>query len=147
MPMLYKSIQNCPDGPCIRLLRLEPRGDHNDPLRVNLVTFALETSPKHEALSYVWGDPDRTEPIECNGEPFKVTENLFSALSHLHYRDRIRLLWVDAVCINQKDNSEKSHQVSIMGSIYRRAERVLIWLGPAADQSDVAFGYIDRAFD
>jgi hypothetical protein len=39
-------------------------------------------------------------------------------------------LWIDAICINQKDMDEKSTQVSMMGRIYSQTQKVIIWLGP-----------------
>jgi hypothetical protein len=42
-------------------------------------------------------------------------------------------LWVDALSINQNDAKEKGHQIRQMGEIYKRAARVLIWLGVLAD--------------
>lgn len=38
-------------------------------------------------------------------------------------------IWCDALCINQNDNVEKSHQVALMGRIYSTAAFVLAWLG------------------
>ena len=43
--------------------------------------------------------------------------------------DRNRRLWVDAICISQKDNDEKGPQVALMAQLYRNAESVLVWLG------------------
>jgi Heterokaryon incompatibility protein (HET) len=37
--------------------------------------------------------------------------------------------WIDAVCIKQKDEAEKNEQVSMMGEVYQKAQRVVIWLG------------------
>lgn len=45
-----------------------------------------------------------------------------------------RVIWADALCINQQDDKEKSHQVKLMASIYSRASRVVIWL--SADKGD-----------
>jgi hypothetical protein len=53
----------------------------------------------------------------------------------LRLEDRKRLIWADAVCINQADDEEKSWQVRMMGDVYRNADRVLIWLGLAEDGS------------
>jgi hypothetical protein len=46
-----------------------------------------------------------------------------------------RVLWVDAICINQCDTIEKATQVSMMADIYRRAEVVQVWLGPETDST------------
>ena len=51
------------------------------------------------------------------------------ALRRLRLQEAIRTVWTDAICINQQDNAEKSHQVPLMGSIYSLAKRVVVWLG------------------
>jgi hypothetical protein len=70
-----------------------------------------------------------TEPILVNGASVAVTVNLESALRYLRHSDLPRVLWIDAICINQHDLGEKRHQVSIMQSIYTYAEQVVVWLG------------------
>lgn len=55
----------------------------------------------YEALSYVWGNTESTEKIWVDGCPFTVTENLFEALSDLRQPTEDRLLWIDAICIDQ----------------------------------------------
>jgi hypothetical protein len=88
----------------------------------------LEEEPEYETLSYVWGDPTVTKPIILDGEIFEVTTNLESALRHIR-KSWPRLLWVDAVCINQTDHLEKAHQINLMGNLYRKSRRGLIWFG------------------
>jgi thiamine pyrophosphate-dependent acetolactate synthase large subunit-like protein len=56
-----------------------------------------------------------------------------------------RILWVDAICINQHDNDEKGQQVQSMAKIYAKASRVIVWLGEAADNSDQALEAIRMA--
>jgi len=87
----------------------------------------------YEALSYEWGSPADDDPaILLNGHFFTVRRNLFDALltfrreERQHYDLRI---WIDALSINQSDTRERNHQVELMGMIYRRATKVLIWLG------------------
>ena len=62
-----------------------------------------------------------------------ITESLYLALRALRYRDRSRIIWADAVCINQSDNDEKSNQVQNMGSVYATASMVIVWLGNEDD--------------
>lgn len=69
--------------------------------------------------------------------------NLESAWGHLRYEDRNRILWVDAVCINQIDEREKIHQIRLMGRIYRQAVQVCVWLGAPADNSDAAMDLLE----
>lgn len=47
----------------------------------------------------------------------------------MRYSHRSRVLWIDALCINQKDVTERGHQVGIMHEIYRNTQKNLIWLG------------------
>ncbi|KAF3033146.1 hypothetical protein E8E12_002975 [Didymella heteroderae] len=90
----------------------------------------------YEALSYTWGDSTKCRTIECNGKTFGVSQNLFEALINIRLPDRTRAIWIDALCINQEDDAEKSKQVQYMYSIYRAATRVVVWLGMEADDSD-----------
>ncbi|KAH8725257.1 heterokaryon incompatibility protein-domain-containing protein, partial [Phaeosphaeriaceae sp. PMI808] len=83
------------------------------------------------ALSYTWGKPTEQRWIRLNGKPFHVWPNLFSALKAIRRSDTELLIWIDAVCINQLDESEKKHQLSLMGNVYKSAEQVLAWVGPA----------------
>jgi hypothetical protein len=63
-------------------------------------------TPEFEALSYVWGDPLITRQIKLNSQPFRVTENLEAALRRLRHDDRARIMWIDAICINQRNPRE-----------------------------------------
>jgi hypothetical protein len=45
-------------------------------------------------------------------------------------------VWLDAICIDQSDLTEKASQVSMMGDIYAKATRVLACVGPADDSSN-----------
>ncbi|KAF5543670.1 het-domain-containing protein [Fusarium phyllophilum] len=100
------------------------------------------------ALSYVWGDPKNTEIIRVNGHEHPVTISLASALrcvpQHLSQSKHAagQKLWVDAICINQADDAEKSHQVAKMGEIYSQSGLVLCWLGPLSDSIGTAIDVI-----
>jgi hypothetical protein len=67
-----------------------------------------------------------------------ITQNLFIALQHLRWPDTHRVLWIDAISINQEDIPERSAEVSWMGSIFSKASQVIVWLGPKNDTSDPA---------
>ena len=127
--MLYTSLP--PSQPHIRVLILSP-GTPDTPLTCSTTAIPL-CSPPHsfyEALSYVWGSPLDPEHITFNGqEGFPVTKNLFIALKYLRSTERERVLWVDALCINQQDVAERNEQVRLMGDVYKNASEVLIWLG------------------
>lgn len=56
--------------------------------------------------------------------------NLYEVLRQLILDGEHHWLWIDAICINQKDLEEKSSQISMMADIYRSAQEVHTWLGP-----------------
>ena len=84
----------------------------------------LDDPPQYHALSYCWGDPSVTLPIQVNDKTDQVTMNLEAALRELRAR-KIKTLWVDALCINQQDPVERGLQVMRMGIIYSKAIEVL----------------------
>jgi hypothetical protein len=137
----------------IRVLCLErPRrvaGYHRTTVPcASLLCIPLDEEASYVALSYVWGDASKRCPIILNDCVFWVTESLAGALERFHESDRILFLWADAVCINQKDLIEKGAQVQEMGNIYRKAQLVLGWIGPTADDSELALkslAYIGHA--
>jgi hypothetical protein len=88
-----------------------------------------EVENTYEAISYVWGNPEYTVDIMCNGRRVPITVNLADALQTIRDSKRPKRLWVDAICINQKNDEEKGHQVKRMGNVYENAKRVLVWLG------------------
>jgi hypothetical protein len=121
----YSTLQN-PDT--IRLLIIEP-GTQYSQIRCSILHKSLTNNPIYEALSYTWGDPTKTHTLRCGSKTIGVTANLHSALRYLRWPDFRRTLWIDAICINQKNASEKTQQVRRMKDIYAQAAAVLIWLG------------------
>jgi hypothetical protein len=103
---------------------------------------AMIETPPYIALPYCWGDPSVTIPILLNGCSFQVTANLHSFLQHFRQSQTASVLWIDAICINQGDAAERSSLVRRMKSIYENAKHMLIWLGPAGDDSSLAIAKI-----
>ena len=103
-----------------------------------LHTASLDDEPSYTALSYVWGTDVPSTAVLVNGKLVLVRKNLAAVLGCLQQIDRSVNLWVDAICINQGDITEKSYQVQMMAKIYERSIEVLVWLGPAEDGSDAA---------
>ncbi|KAK5131952.1 hypothetical protein LTR08_000464 [Meristemomyces frigidus] len=137
----------------IRVLVLEPTDEDLDDafIQCRLVSTSIEKPVAYEALSYTWGD-DALSPtrfIDCDGDVTPVTINLYEALLAMRYSDRPRTLWVDALCIDQSNNKERNHQVSLMARIDRKAAGVLIWVGndgPAMD-GERSFQYLRQLYD
>ncbi|KAL8408889.1 hypothetical protein RB594_007354 [Gaeumannomyces avenae] len=142
----------------IRLLRLLPHKDKEAPIRCQLLEYSLQEPGQgihlYEALSYVWGSEENKLPIYVQstdrggGSPVTpatgndhcllVTANLHEALSCVRNRHLERVLWIDAVCIDQGNDEEKGWQVQSMAKIYANANRVIVWLGEAVDNGDRA---------
>lgn len=125
----------------IRLLHVEPNPSD---LRAVLETVSLDDDPRYTALSYTWGtNMSSGAGIALNGHARQpVTRNLQVVLEHLCAGDQPVTLWIDALCINQADVAEKSHQITLMKDVYSKAEATCVWLGPAADNSDLAMATI-----
>ena len=110
-----------------------------DPLHCSVTTINLEDTPPFEALSYVWGERTALSPILCDGRPLSITLNLELALRQLRYPTRPRILWVDAICIDQDNIEERSRQVQYMRLVYKHATRVVVWLGAKTPGIEQAF--------
>jgi len=123
-----------PDGDVVRVLELEPRSVGLD---VRCRVRLRRPDDSYEALSYSWGDTMITECITVDDKPWDVTKSLGTALRCLRYETNKRILWVDAICINQRDNDDMNRIIGMMPEIYRMAERVLAFLGDGHDFSDL----------
>lgn len=82
----------------------------------------------YEALSYYWGSPEKIHTITVGDGQLQITRNLHTALQSLRDYYIERIIWIDAVCINQDDAEEKGCQVQLMAEIYAKASRVVVWL-------------------
>jgi hypothetical protein len=105
-------------------------------------------TPSYEAVSYVWGSEADPSFISIRdrgrlgSSSLPVTQNLAEAMRYLRREDEARILWIDAVCINQQDLVERSVQVRRMGDIFKNAKQVDVWLGPESATSDVAVNLV-----
>ncbi|KAK0705546.1 heterokaryon incompatibility protein-domain-containing protein, partial [Lasiosphaeris hirsuta] len=123
----------------IRVLKMEPSPDKDARLRASFQPVPLAESPDFEALSYVWGEASFGGTVEIDGADLVVpSANLDAALRQFRYPDRPRLIWADAICINQSDIPERNSQVLIMAEIYRRARTTLGWLGRGGEAEEKA---------
>lgn len=122
--IVYEPLDaSCPQ---FRLLEISECDENieDGPVAVTIHTVALPDSPPFAALSYVWGDPNNRVDIIVNGRPHKVTKSLSEALryapthalQHMNQHGGVKCepqafrLWADAICINQEDVEERSHQ-------------------------------------
>jgi hypothetical protein len=123
------------DGDLFRLFELLP-GTGTQPVEGKL-DFEYCTKPErvYTCLSYCWETVEREAEIICNGFLLPVTKNLLAALKCLRDPKRSYYIWIDQICINQDDSSERGHQVSIMEHIFSQAKDVIVWLGEEDDKS------------
>jgi hypothetical protein len=128
-----------------RLMVLQP-GQRHEPVVVQLGAVSAHSVPEYDALSYVWGDPRETIRITCNALPVNITANLHAALVQVRSPHAPRILWADALCINQQDKRERGQQVTIMGSIYANARFVLVCMGESADHGGVRISALLRDY-
>ena len=142
--VLPKSHQASLEGPLIEHHASLDSSEPSDYISCTISHVSLEEAPTYTALSYHWGDTSRKRAILVNGTILSVSENLETVLRHLRLQDESITLWADAICIDQRDDVEKSEQVQKMRQIYSYATVVLAWLGPAADNSDVAMQWIEQ---
>jgi hypothetical protein len=134
---LYKPL---PNNDWIRVLIISPAPKGRLPISCRMGTIRIDTG-LHDALSYSWGmnadgDAALSHTILINVHTVAVTQNLFEGL--LRIRDELCPipLWVDAVCINQDDVTERNAQVARMADIYSHAGTVRVWLGEGRTEAE-----------
>jgi hypothetical protein len=114
----------------------------SEELTYSLVQYEIpisDTTSTFEAISYTWGKHERVSalPIRNSIGQIGLTANLTEALPHMTSESHTKRLWIDQLCINQADNDEKAVQIGLMAEIYRRAKRVIVWLGSEDDNTQV----------
>jgi len=126
----------------IRLLSLlPPKPDSNIYINISIVPLVDGNIPTFEAVSYTWGSAEDATSITVQSPghgTVPITQNLAKALKYLQHHDRPRLLWIDAISVNQGDVNERSSQVKRMKDIFSKADRVLVWLGEEVEDTQCA---------
>jgi len=131
--MLHEPLD--PERRQFRLLQLRSRAQTATPPATDLLDYppiecdlyvsSPDKKPVYHALSYTWGRADDTVPVQINRQDVLVTRNLRIALENIREEEHDVVLWIDAICINQGDATEKSIQVSQMRDIYANAESTI----------------------
>ena len=133
----------------IRLLEFEP--PNNDPeLRLRLrQPVDIDDTGSYRALSYTWNDdapPNEVLAVTIDDIRTELSPSLISFL--LHYRQRypnnLKPLWIDAVCIDQRSNGEKTRQLPLMGQVYQKAELTIVWLGATVEDLTPALKVLEE---
>ncbi|EME85231.1 uncharacterized protein MYCFIDRAFT_135100, partial [Pseudocercospora fijiensis CIRAD86] len=129
----------------LRLARSNPQDDGT--LAGELGTYSMHNAPSFDALSYAWGinTVTVTDPLIVHGEAVFVTRNLYEGLRNFKNGSHAEYIWIDAICINQRDLAERSHQVTLMREIFSIANVVHVWLGPSTSSTARVLDVLDRA--
>lgn len=95
----------------------------------------LEDACKSTALSYRWGDDTSKEIAYCGHDRIEVPirRGLHQALRRIRFAHKPRVVWADAICIDQANTEEKNSQVRLMSEIYSNA-LVCVWLAAGYDE-------------
>lgn len=141
----------------VRILVLEAADDFESPLRCSIIQRGRDSQSRsasgceYSAVSYTWGDCELSHQlfVRHDGQSWHclhITASVDSLLRHLRVPYKPKLLWIDAICLNQRDETEKTQQIPWMGRIYSDAKRVHIWLGDdEVDKARQAFTIIRKA--
>jgi hypothetical protein len=138
----------------IRLLQILP-GWGSDEIQCSIFDYQINVNRPfgmYETLSYCWGDPSNPRKIYLQDQGdttfrnLEVTTNLYAGLQRLRDPDLPRTIWIDAICIDQKNLRERGQQVSFMAAIYTNASQVVVWLGEGSED-DHAFHDQFEAFE
>lgn len=123
----------------IRLLKIKPIRYHGKDQQYELITVRSYAHPPYKAISYAWGDPVNAEAIWVTQDDrqgwVKIPLNLGHALRAVQDDTKDVFVWADSICINQKDNRDKTQQLSLIPNIYDQAEQVILWLGVEKENS------------
>ncbi|EHK18457.1 uncharacterized protein TRIVIDRAFT_12429 [Trichoderma virens Gv29-8] len=133
-----------PDSRSIRVIKLYGATSLSHDIRFDLITVSLDSPLPFEAISYTWSGQALDRPVYANGKEYLVTRNAEDVMRRLRPTkpERSRNLWIDAICINQKDDEEKAAQVQLMFEIYENAERVNIWLGWGSESTALTLRWL-----
>ncbi|KAH8648618.1 heterokaryon incompatibility protein-domain-containing protein [Xylariales sp. PMI_506] len=114
----------------------------------------------YEALSYCWGATksfgeiiailSRGDTATQEAKYLEVGQSLSEALIYLRDPHKPRIMWIDAICINQNDIAERNNQVTRMGHVFSRASRVVAWIGPPSNHTNLAvstLGYLGKQIE
>ena len=130
----------------IRVFKLHESTNSDDVIKGDLTVMDLDNRPSFNALTYHWGkeDNDPKYTIFCGSHTMKVGKNCWDALWHLRKRYRSIDIWIDAICIDQKNQKEKTIQLPLMGDIYRKADCVFVWLGEGDNETNRAMEFLGK---
>lgn len=125
----------------IRLLKFSARENDSTKITACIENWSLDSPeiPPFTPVSYTWGPPRYSNAIHLQGHAFPVLDQLYPFLQTIldedHNLPPESRWWIDSICINQGDNTERSSQVQLMRRIYRQGSQTIVWLGQESSDS------------
>ncbi|KAL7780866.1 heterokaryon incompatibility domain-containing protein [Trichoderma afarasin] len=151
MPVFNKYYYEplCADD-AVRIVVLDPAAGETTPLSCSIIQCRRSAQTMdYIAVSYVWGKPEfsRNLEIRCDGDIsyLRITRNVDTLLRRFRASNKPRYLWIDAVCLDQENETEKAQQIPLMGRIYEEAKSIFIWLGPENHMTAMTFAFFRKA--
>ena len=107
---------------------------------------SLADSPQYETVSYVWNTSTPAVTVSLNNVQYQIPASAAAALRRLRFDNQPRLVWIDAICINQDDLVERGEQVILMRTVYTCSMGNLIYLGES-DNASQAVGFMNAIYE
>lgn len=130
---LRRIAEDAPLYPAYKPLAIDSREirllDLGTNFKYSLRHASLDDKPCYVALSYYWGAPGTTKSIWVDGYEIQLRKTVSQFLKSLFRQFGSITVWLDVICINQRDVQEQGSQVSMMGEIYSTANCACSWLG------------------
>lgn len=120
----------------IRLLDLDAATDNSSLSgKLRHVFLSKRVKPRYETISYAWGDTALVEKIVVDEKMIWIPASAAAALHCMRLPQCDRTLWIDCICIDQNNDDEKSHQVSLMAKVFANSLGTLAFLGNDDDNT------------
>lgn len=121
----------------IRLLEIYPDNEQ-EMLRGRVYDTNLDVEDGYIAISYTWGPALKPYRVHSSVGDLPIPASLHSALKRVRSSEQSVTVWADAICIHQRNESEKVRQIKLLPVIFGQAKQVFGWVGDMADYSDLA---------
>lgn len=142
MPHKYLPLDYVLDE--IRLVTLWKADNYTDPIQTSFSYKVLHDDTTYHCLSYTWGSEEANCPILLGHQTYHIRKNLDSFLRAVRTPVNKVVIWVDAICIDQNNITERNRQLSRMLEIYQSSDCVVSWIGEADATSDMALDLIEE---
>lgn len=126
-PLIYERLD--PEKKQIRLLMYDNPDQRGKVSSLKLKVYSIDDLPPYYAISYVWGNPEKSCYVPVNNQKAMVTRSLYRAIAHAMMVQACVPIWIDGLCIDQDNLEERGSQVLFMGQIYSNAKQVMAFMG------------------